>query len=296
MVNLEKTLSETATRVEAMLDGLLPTPDGPESVLFDAMRYAVFSGGKRIRPFLALESGRLFGVDEKGMARVAAAIECIHTYSLIHDDLPAMDDDDLRRGKPTTHREFDEATAILAGDGLQTLAFEVLSDAETHADPFVRCKLIAHMATAIGGHGMVGGQAIDLSASDNPEMQIGAITRLQRMKTGALIAFACESGALMGRAGRGPANALNAFAHDLGLAFQIVDDLLDTEGDEETVGKAVGKDEEAGKATFVSVLGADRARGQAELLAAQAVAHLDLFDEKADGLRAVAEFTVSRDR
>jgi farnesyl diphosphate synthase len=220
----------------------------------------------------------------------------VHAYSLIHDDLPAMDDDDLRRGKPSCHKQFDEATAILAGDALQTLAFEVLADTDTHGDPAVRAHLVVDLAKAAGAHGMVGGQMLDLLAEEQnaEEMSIGAITRLQRLKTGALISFACTAGGILGKAADPMRNALSAYAHDLGLAFQIVDDLLDVEGDPSVVGKATGKDAAAGKATFVSILGVERARAQATMLARQAAAHLEPFGDKADLLRQAANFVVSR--
>lgn len=294
MSDFESELISVAASVDAVLDNILPQPVGPEASLLDAMRYACLGGGKRIRPFLVVQSGRIFGMDEETMLRIAAAVECVHTYSLVHDDLPCMDDDDMRHGKPSTHLEYDEATAVLVGDALLTFAFEILSDVNAHPDPFVRCDLVARLATSIGFHGMVGGQMIDMLAEAG-ELEITAINRMQRMKTGALIAFAAESGAVAARASHGAIHALNGYAHDLGLAFQITDDILDIEGDAERLGKSVGKDEKAGKATFVSILGLERARAQAGLLAAQAVAHLDLFDEKADLLRALATFAVERE-
>lgn len=294
MSDFESDLISVAASVDAVLDNILPQPVGPEASLLDAMRYACLGGGKRIRPFLVVQSGRIFGMDEETMLRIAAAVECVHTYSLVHDDLPCMDDDDMRHGKPSTHLEYDEATAVLVGDALLTFAFEILSDVNAHPDPFVRCDLVARLATSIGFHGMVGGQMIDMLAEAG-ELEITAINRMQRMKTGALIAFAAESGAVAARASHGAIHALNGYAHDLGLAFQITDDILDIEGDAERLGKSVGKDEKAGKATFVSILGLERARAQAGLLAAQAIAHLDLFDEKADLLRALATFAVERE-
>lgn len=293
MNEFESELITVASRVDALLDSILPQPVGPEAELLDAMRYASLGGGKRIRPFLVVQSGSIFGMDEETMLRIAAAVECVHTYSLVHDDLPCMDDDDMRHGKPSTHLEYDEATAVLVGDALLTFAFEILSDVNAHPDPFVRCDLVARLAASTGFHGMVGGQMIDMAAEEG-ELEIAAITRMQRMKTGALIAFAAESGAVAARASHAAIQALNGYAHDLGLAFQITDDILDIEGDSEALGKSVGKDENAGKATFVSIMGLERARTQAGLLAAQAVAHLDLFDEKADLLRALATFAVER--
>jgi farnesyl diphosphate synthase len=225
--------------------------------------------------------------------QVAAAVEMVHAYSLVHDDLPAMDNSDLRRGRPTCHKEFDEATAVLAGDGLLTAAFGALADPDTHGDPGVRCELVAALAAAAGAAGMVGGQMIDLIA-EHQSLDIGAITRLQRMKTGALIAFSCEAGAILAKAPSEPRSALRGYAHDLGLAFQIADDLLDVEGSEVETGKPVGADAVAGKATFVSILGVARARAQAELLVRQAVAHLDLFEQRAELLREAARFVITR--
>ncbi len=292
---LEKALAEAASIVEAALDALLPRGNGPEVRLHEAMRYAALGGGKRLRPFLALEGAKLFGVAESCAARVGAAIEMVHCYSLVHDDLPAMDNDDLRRGKPACHVQFDEATAILAGDALLTRAFEVLADADTHADPAVRVDLIRGLAVASGAEGMVAGQALDLAA-EGQHLELGSVTRLQRLKTGELIGFSCESGAILGKAAPTARQALIAYAHDLGLAFQIADDLLDAEGSVDETGKRVAKDSQAGKATFVSILGIDRARAQARALAAQAAVHLDSFAEKADVLRAAAQFVVSRRR
>lgn len=198
MSDFESELISVAASVDAVLDNILPQPVGPEASLLDAMRYACLGGGKRIRPFLVVQSGRIFGMDEETMLRIAAAVECIHTYSLVHDDLPCMDDDDMRHGKPSTHLEYDEATAVLVGDALLTFAFEILSDVNAHPDPFVRCDLVARLATSIGFHGMVGGQMIDMLAEAG-ELEITAINRMQRMKTGALIAFAAESGAVAAR-------------------------------------------------------------------------------------------------
>jgi farnesyl diphosphate synthase len=290
---LKQAMASAAVDVEAALQKVMASEDEPERRLFDAMRYAALGGGKRLRPFLVLQGAGLFSVSRKAALRAAAAIELIHCYSLVHDDLPAMDDDDLRRGKPTVHKAFDEATAILAGDALLTLSFEVLSHPDTHSNPEVRCGLVAALARAAGAHGMVAGQMIDLSVGDR-EVDIGEITRLQRLKTGALIGFACEAGAILGQAGEQQHEALRGYAHDLGLAFQIADDLMDVEGTEEEVGKAVGKDADQGKATFVSILGPERARDQANMLVEQAASHLAIFDEKADFLRKVARYIVER--
>jgi farnesyl diphosphate synthase len=287
-------LGETAAVTDAVLDKMIALPDGLERRVFEAMRYAALAPGKRLRPFLVLASAKLFAVARNCALQVAAAIELVHAYSLVHDDLPAMDNSDLRRGRPTCHKAFDDATAILAGDGLLTLAFEVLAHPHTHGDPAVRAELVLALAQAAGGHGMVGGQMIDLIAEHRPDLDIGTITRLQRLKTGALIAFACEAGAILGKAPAELRLALRGYAHDLGLAFQIADDLLDIEGSAAATGKPVGQDAAAGKATFVSILGAERARAQAELLVAQAVAHLDPFAERADLLRQAARFVIDR--
>jgi farnesyl diphosphate synthase len=278
---------------DGLIEHLLAVPEGLEARVYEAMRYSALAPGKRLRPLLVLAGARLFGVARGSALQVAAAIEMVHAYSLIHDDLPAMDNSDLRRGRPTCHKEFDDATAVLAGDGLLTMAFGVLAHPDTHGDPAVRCGLVAALASAAGGAGMVGGQMIDLIA-ERQTLDIGAITRLQRMKTGALIAFACEAGAILAKAVGEPRTALHGYAHDLGLAFQIADDLLDVEGSAAETGKPVGADAAAGKATFVSILGVERARAQAGLLVDQAVAHLDLFEQKAELLRQVARFVINR--
>jgi farnesyl diphosphate synthase len=287
-------LGEAAALTDAVLDKLIAVPEGLEARVFEAMRYAALAPGKRLRPFLVLASSTLFSVGRSRALQVAAAIELVHAYSLVHDDLPAMDNSDLRRGRPTCHKAFDDATAVLAGDGLLTLAFEVLGHPDTHGDPAVRAELVVALAQAAGGHGMVGGQMIDLTAEHRRDLDIGTITRLQRLKTGALIAFACESGAILGKATLEARHALRGYAHDLGLAFQIADDLLDVEGSAAATGKPVRQDAAAGKATFVSILGVERARAQAELLVSQASAHLDLFAERADLLRQAARFVVDR--
>lgn len=290
---LKEAMESTSRHLERVLDPLLAVPEGPEARVYEAMRHSVFGGGKRLRPFLVVASADLFGVERQHSMRVAAALECVHCYSLIHDDLPAMDDDELRRGKPTVHIAFDEATAILAGDALLTLAFEIIGDEATHPDPRVRCKLMAKLSKAAGPQGMVGGQMIDLTAADH-DLDERAIFRLQNMKTGALIAFAAEAGAILGGVGSHVRASLAGYARDVGLAFQIADDLLDVEGTTEEVGKAVGKDEDAGKATLIGIMGVDRARQQAGILAEQAIAHLKDFDDKAELLRAVAHFAINR--
>jgi farnesyl diphosphate synthase len=279
--------------VDAALDVLLPVPEGAEARLADAMRYAALGGGKRLRAFLVLESSTLFAVSQTCAARVAASVEMIHAYSLVHDDLPAMDDDDLRRGKPSTHKAFDEATAILAGDALQTRAFEVLAEPDTHSDPQARCELVAALGAAAGARGMAGGQMIDMLA-EGESLDGPSVTRLQALKTGRLIQFSAEAGAILGRAALPQRHLLAAYGRDLGAAFQIADDLLDTEGSTEETGKTAGKDAAAGKATMVAILGVDRARAQAELLARQAASHLDGFGDRAALLRALASFAVAR--
>jgi len=286
-------MSHVAQVVESALDALLPPTEGAEARLIDAMRYATLGGGKRMRAFLVMESAALFAVSETSAARVAASIEMLHAYSLVHDDLPAMDDDDLRRGKPSTHRAFDEATAILAGDALQARAFEVLAEPDTHSDPAARCELVAALGAAAGARGMAGGQMIDMLA-EGKSLTGPAVTRLQALKTGRLIQFSAESGAILGRAALAQRHLLAAFGRDLGAAFQIADDLLDIEASTEETGKTSGKDAAAGKATMVAILGPDRARAQADLLARQAAHHLDSFGARGGNLRALASFVVQR--
>ena len=291
-------LSESV-RIGSDLDGLFGRllvghADGRDR-LFEAMRHAAMGGGKRLRPVLTVATSRLFGLAENRALRVGAAIECIHVYSLIHDDLPCMDDDDLRRGKPTVHKAFGEAAAVLAGDSLHALAFEILADDDTHEDPFVRSELVYELARASGPHGMAGGQMMDLDA-EAQELDLPAITRLQQLKTGALIEYAVEAGAIMGRQPPEARLSLRGYARNVGLAFQIADDLIDHAGNEAAAGKRVGKDAAAGKATFVSLLGADRARAQAAMLVDQAIEHLHDRGAEADLLRAIARYAVERDR
>lgn len=291
---LSTALEEVGAGIDRAFDLLLPIPEDARARLYEAMRYAAIGGGKRIRPLLVIAACDLFKVDRDRAMRVALAVECIHVYSLIHDDLPSMDDDDLRRGKPTLHRAFEESTAILAGDSLHALAFEILADEATHEDPFVRADLVVELARAAGPAGMAGGQMMDLKAGEMG-LDLPAVTRLQQLKTGALIGWCVEAGAIMGRAPADGRTGLRGYARDVGLAFQIADDLIDHEGLEEKAGKRVGKDREAGKQTFVSLLGPERARRQADLLVEQATAHLHGFGEDADLLRAVARFAVERD-
>ncbi len=319
MYDLQRALQEVSESLEKKMDQLLPSdggddygntviafkphndnvpssssPIGGEDTLIKAMRYSALSGGKRLRPFLTVACAKLFGVSREASLCTAAAIEFIHTYSLIHDDLPAMDDDAMRRGKPSSHIVFGEAGAILAGDALLTFAFQVLADERVHPDPAVRCELIRTLAVASGYRGMAGGQMMDLEA-ENKKLSIDEIIRLQRLKTGELFAMSCEAGAILGKAARSLRNALRGYAHDLGLAFQITDDLLDAEGTRSQVGKEVKKDRQAGKATLISVLGIERAREQARILANQAIGHLEVFDnKKSEELRSLAEFVIAR--
>lgn len=292
--HLEEAMASARAAVNATMDRLLPPDTGlAEGKLYAAMRHGVLGGGKRLRPFLVLESARLFGVDGARARRTAAALEFVHCYSLIHDDLPAMDDGALRRGQPTVHRAFGEAGAILAGDALLTLAFEVLADAQTHEDPRVRCTLISAIASASGAHGMVGGQMLDL-LGEGQNFDLGTISRLQRMKTGRLIAFACEAGAILGRASDPHKRALTHYAYDLGLAFQVTDDILDVEANPDEMGKDTRTDVVAGKATFVSTMGCEQARERAEMLISQAVSHLSIFEGRANMLYDLAHYVLER--
>ncbi len=293
MSKLEARLKETAEQISVALDALLPKAQGSDARLVEAIRYAALSGGKRLRPFFTLEAGRIFDADESALMRVAVAIECVHTYSLIHDDLPCMDDDDLRRGRPTLHRAFDEATALLAGDSLLTFAFEVLGEPATHSDPQMRCKLIVALAKAAGAQGMVAGQAADMAGGDIGNDLI-AVTRMNRLKTGALINYAVDAGAMIGCASEAEKTALSRYAHDVGLTFQMVDDLLDAEGVVRDTGKAVGKDKDRGKVNFVTVLGADATRERIKMLADQAKRHLAMFGPRANILNDAVDFIVTR--
>ena len=292
---LDSAIAQVAADTDRLFDLLLATPDDPRARLYEAMRHAAIGGGKRLRPLLVRAAADLVAVDREASLRVGAAIECIHVYSLVHDDLPAMDDDDLRRGKPTVHKAYDEATAILAGDALHALAFELLADPDTHADPFVRSELCLELARAAGPAGMAGGQMMDLAASGSA-MDLATVTRLQQLKTGALFQFCLEAGAILGRVPPEGRTHLRGYARNIGLAFQIADDLIDVEGSAESAGKAVGKDEAAGKATFVSHLGVDRAREQARMLVDQAIEHLADHGPEADLLRQIACYIVDRDK
>jgi farnesyl diphosphate synthase len=292
--NVDEALEAIAADLNDKMDDLLPQVARCKEVkVLEAMRYSTMGGGKKLRPFMVTASAGLFGVSREVSLQTAAAIEFIHVYSLIHDDLPAMDDDDVRRGQPACHIKFGEAAAILAGDGLLTLAFEILADETTHPSPNVRCELIKAAAQAAGVKGMVGGQMMDLDA-EHETLTIDEIIHLQRMKTGQLFMVACEAGAILGKAAPQLRTALRGYANAIGLAFQITDDLLDVEGTREETGKEVGKDNVKGKATLVSALGVDRARGQAQMLVKQAKTHLEAFDNRADILRSLADYVIER--
>src|SRR5579862_5432629 len=291
---LPRAIAASAAAVDSVLETVLPKPHGPQGRVQEAMRYATFAGGKRLRPFLVLHSARLFGVEGALSLRVGSAIEVLHTYSLVHDDLPCMDDDDLRRGRPTTHIAFDEATAVLAGDALLTIAFEILASPETHPSAEVRCRLVARLAEAAGSNGMIGGQMIDMQA---PESQFGAdeIKLLQRLKTGQLFEFSCEAGAILGERPDADRERMRLYARDFGLIFQITDDLLDVTSTAEKTGKAVGKDQDQGKATLVSIYGVSGARAEAEKLAHRAVETLSSYGTAANALRELPVFLLARD-
>jgi farnesyl diphosphate synthase len=294
-VGIRASMLRAGAEIDALFESLLPDPPDPRRRLFQAMRYAAVGGGKRLRPILTLASAALFGIQRSAAIRPALAVECVHVHSLVHDDLPCMDDDDLRRGKATVHCAYDEATAVLAGDALLALAFEILADPQTRLSPDLRSELAFELARASGAAGMAGGQMLDLLPPEG-KVDLDEITRLQRLKTGALIGWCVEAGAIMGRAPAEVRTSLRGYGHCLGLAFQIADDLLDCDGDEGRVGKRLRKDEEQGKVTFVTLLGAERARRQAELLVAQAIEHLHGFGAEARPLEAIARFVIGRDR
>ena len=296
-------LDAVAAEIDALLDQLLSEKRESGEIarparLLEAMRYAVLSGGKRLRPFLVIETAALFGVARDRALLAGAALECVHCYSLVHDDLPAMDNDDLRRGQPTTHKAFDEATAILAGDALLTFAFDLMARDAVHPNAAVRLALVTELARASGIGGMAGGQMLDLEAEGRfaakRKQAEKDIAMLQAMKTGALLGFACRAGAILGEAGETSHAALSRYGNALGQAFQIADDLLDLEGDATTVGKAIGKDAAAGKATLVAALGRDGALARLDALIAEAEDALSPFGDKAATLRAAAHFIAAR--
>jgi len=295
---LAEELNAESTRVHADVDSffatlLAPTGDSREP-LYEAMRHAAIGGGKRLRPLLTVAASRLFAIDRTRALRVGCAIEAIHVYSLIHDDLPCMDDADLRRGKPTIHKAFGEAEAVLAGDSLHALAFEILADAATHQDPWVRSDLVFELARAAGPAGMAGGQMMDLAA-EGQQLDLSSITRLQQLKTGALIEYSVEAACIMNKMPADARTPYRGYARNIGLAFQIADDLIDHSGDTAAAGKPTGKDANAGKATFVSLSGEERARQQAGFLVNQAIEHLSSHGNEADLLRAIARFAIERD-
>jgi len=290
-------LKRVQAEVDASFDALLPVPSDTRARLVEAMRYATIAGGKRVRPLLVASTAEMYGVSREAAIRAGTAVEAIHVYSLIHDDLPCMDDDELRHGKATLHRVYDEATAVLAGDALHALAFEILSDPDTSADPFVRSELIATLGSASGMAGMAGGQMMDMVADEEGvDYDLHTVTRLQQLKTGALLGASVEMGAILGKVPEEGRAHLRAYSRDIGLAFQIADDLLDVTGDEDKAGKALRKDEVQGKQTFVTLMGVDKAREQARALVDQAIAHLCGHGSEADMLRALARFIVERDR
>ncbi|GJL93925.1 MAG: farnesyl-diphosphate synthase [Hyphococcus sp.] len=293
MSAFKKNIQETAVLVETALEDFLPTQEGPLGRVVDAMRWGSLDGGKRLRPFLAIAAADIFDCPRERSIRVGCAVEMIHCYSLIHDDLPAMDNSDLRRGRPSVHKKFDDATAILAGDALLTQAFEILADDATHPDGAVRCAVALELARASGKAGMVGGQMIDIYA-EQKDFDLAGVTQLQRLKTGALIRFSTIGGGLVGGASKEETALLAAYAEDLGLAFQIVDDILDETADAETLGKPVGQDTEMDKATFIKLFGMDGARSKAEQLVITAKAHLDRFGDAAEPLRGAADFVFER--
>lgn len=292
---LGEAMTRIAAEIDSLFDALLAVPDDGRADLVRAMRHAAIGGGKRLRPLLLVATAKMYGADHAQALRAGAAIEAIHAYSLVHDDLPCMDDDAMRHGKPTVHKAFGEAAAVLAGDALQSFAFEVLSDPATSGDPFVRAELVRVLATASGANGMAGGQMMDI-AGEGQALDLPAITRLQQLKTGALLAAAVEMGAVLARVPVEARAPLKGYARDIGLAFQIADDLLDHGGDPAKLGKAVGKDAAQGKQTFVAVVGEARAREQAQMLVDQAIALLASHGQEADLLRAIARYTVERDR
>lgn len=292
-VSLKAAIAESAQLVDAALDAMLPRPEGRQARVQEAMRYAIQAGGKRLRPFLVLQSSRLFGVPDAQALRVGAAIEALHTYSLVHDDLPCMDDDALRRGRPTTHIAFDEMTAVLAGDALLTIAFEFLAGAQTHPNAEVRCALALRLAQAAGHTGMIGGQIIDMLADQS--FGVDDVIELQGKKTGQLFQFSCEAGPILGEASADDRARLKAYAEEMGVVFQITDDLLDVTSTAEKTGKAVGKDAEAGKQTLVTLMGLEGARAEAARRAQAAVDALGSHAARAPQLVALPFYLLDRD-
>jgi farnesyl diphosphate synthase len=292
---LQDSLAQIAVDIDQQFDVLLQLPGDTRDRLYAAMRHAAIGGGKRLRPLLVTATAALFHVDRAVALRVGTAVEAIHVYSLVHDDLPCMDDDDMRRGKPTVHRAFDDATAVLAGDSLHALAFEILASSQTHTDPFIRGELVSTLALASGPEGMAGGQMMDIEA-EKSAFDLQTVMRLQALKTGALIAASVEMGAILGHIPPEGRTHLRGYARDIGLAFQIADDIMDVEGDPELAGKALQKDAAAGKGTFVSLMGLDRAKQQADMLVQQANEHLSTYGSEADLLRAIANYITERDR
>lgn len=295
MADIDQALLDTAERIHECLNALLPEPaGGPEDRLYEAMRYSALAPGKRLRPYLTIKTSEIFGVSATSAARTAAAIEIVHAYSLIHDDLPCMDDDDMRRGQPSCHKKFDEATAVLAGDSLLTLAFEILADPQTHSSNSVRCELISRLARAAGCKGMTAGQMIDIMAPQN-EPDVNGVIHLQRLKTGAMFAISCEAGGILGNAAPNLRHLLRCYANDIGLVFQVTDDILDAvssdiKGDNDD--NRVNKSEE--KHTLVALMGKEKVRQQCRFLTDQAITHLRAFGKKADPLRELAEFIADR--
>lgn len=295
MTNLTAKLNETRSLIDDQLNTLLPLPIGKECRVVEAMRYSILGGGKALRPFLVLTVAHMLGIEKQNALQVACALEMVHTYSLIHDDLPAMDNDTMRRGKPTNHIQFDEATAILAGDALLTKAFEVLSMTQTHKEASIRCKLISQLSKAAGTQGMIGGQMMDLIGEKIP-LNLNEIERMQALKTGALLKYACTAPAIMAQSSGTIFKALETYAGCIGLMFQITDDILDIEGDSKIVGKTLGKDTQAQKSTFVSMLGIDTAKENIHILAQKAENALSGFGPEANLLRQTIHFILTRNK